>query len=252
MARNKATKSKRQAIREERQKKRRRQRLLTILAITAGAIIVVGLLVYPSIQKSLAPVGEITTITPASRPMPNGTAMGEEGATVLVEVWEDIQCPACRNYSTDIEPLIAENYVAGGHVRYVFRQFPFLDERVPSSNESQQSANASMCAAEQERFWDYHDMLFANWNGENRGAFSDKRLVAFAEALGLDMDRFNSCFQQNKYRDEIAKDKADGQELGVTGTPSVFVDGQQLKPGFVPSYQDIALAIDDALAASDG
>lgn len=252
MARNKAAKSKRQVIREERQKKRRRQRLLTILAITAGAIIVVGLLVYPSIQKSLAPVGEITTITPASRPMPNGTAMGEEGATVLVEVWEDFQCPACRNYSTDIEPLIAENYVATGHVRYVFRQFPFLDERVPSSNESQQSANASMCAAEQERFWDYHDMLFANWNGENRGAFSDKRLVAFAEALGLDMDRFNSCFQQNKYRDEIAKDKADGQELGVTGTPSVFVDGQQLKPGFVPSYQDIALAIDDALAASDG
>ena len=252
MARNKAAKSKRQAIREERQKKRRRQRLLTILAITAGAIIVVGLLVYPSIQKSLAPVGEITTITPASRPMPNGTAMGEEGATVIVEVWEDFQCPACRNYSTDIEPLIAENYVATGHVRYVFRQFPFLDERVPSSNESQQSANASMCAAEQERFWDYHDMLFANWNGENRGAFSDKRLVAFAEALGLDMDRFNSCFQQNKYRDEIAKDKADGQELGVTGTPSVFVDGQQLSPGFVPSYQDIALAIDDALAASDG
>ncbi len=252
MARNKAAKSKRQVIREERQKKRRRQRLLTILAITAGAIIVVGLLVYPSIQKSLAPVGEIITITPASRPLPNGTAMGEEGATVLVEVWEDFQCPACRNYSIDIEPLIAENYVATGHVRYVFRQFPFLDERVPSSNESQQSANASMCAAEQERFWDYHDMLFANWNGENRGAFSDKRLVAFAEALGLDMDRFNSCFQQNKYRDEIAKDKADGQELGVTGTPSVFVDGQQLKPGFVPSYQDIALAIDDALAASDG
>jgi len=252
MARNKAAKSKRQVIREERQKKRRRQRLLTILAITAGAIIVVGLLVYPSIQKSLAPVGEIITITPASRPLPNGTAMGEEGATVLVEVWEDFQCPACRNYSTDIEPLIAENYVATGHVRYVFRQFPFLDERVPSSNESQQSANASMCAAEQERFWDYHDMLFANWNGENRGAFSDKRLVAFAEALGLDMDRFNSCFQENKYRDEIAKDKADGQELGVTGTPSVFVDGQQLNPGFVPSYQDIALAIDDALAASDG
>lgn len=252
MARKKAAKSKRQVIREERQKKRRRQRLLTILAITVGALIVVGLLVYPSIQKSLAPVGEITTITPASRPMPNGTALGEEGAPVLVEVWEDFQCPACKNYSTDIEPLIAENYVATGQVRYVFRQFPFLDERVPSSNESQQSANASMCAAEQERFWDYHDMLFANWNGENRGAFSDKRLVAFAEALGLDMDRFNSCFQNNNYRDEIAKDKADGQELGVTGTPSVFVDGQQLTPGFVPSYQDIALAIDDALAASDG
>ncbi len=252
MARTKAAKSKRQVIREERQKKRRRQRLLTILAITAGALLVVGLLVYPSIKNARAPVGEITMITPVSRPMASGTAMGEEGAPVLVEVWEDFQCPACRNYSADIEPLIAENYVVPGHVRYVFRHFPFLDERVASSNESQQSANASMCAAEQERFWDYHDMLFANWKDENRGAFSDKRLVAFAEALGLEMDSFNSCFQDNKYRNEIAKDKADGQELGVTGTPSVFVNGQQLSPGFVPSYQDIAVAIDAALAASDG
>ena len=79
-----------------------------------------------------------------------------------------------------------------------------------------------------------------------------ERPVAFAEALGLDMDRFNSCFQANRYREEISQDKSDGQQAGVTGTPSVFVDGQQLTPGFVPSYQDIAAAVDDALASSGG
>lgn len=251
MAKKKAAKSKRQLIREERIKRQRRQRLITILAITVGALIVVGLLVYPSVKNALAPVGEIVMITPEPRPMPDGTAVGDMNAPVLVEVWEDFQCPACRTYSAEVEPLIINNYVEPGHVRYVFRHFPFLDERV-ASNESQQSANASMCAAEQERFWDYHDMLFANWDGENRGAFSDKRLVAFAEALGLDMDSFNSCFQTNKYRDEIAQDKADGQQIEVAGTPSVFVNGQQLSPGFVPSYQDIATAIDAALLSSEG
>lgn len=251
MAKKKAGKSKRQLIREERIKRQRRQRLITILAITAGALIVVALLVYPSVNNALAPVGEIVMITPVPRPMPDGTAMGDVNAPVLVEVWEDFQCPACRTYSTEIEPLITENYVEQGNVRYVFRHFPFLDQRVPS-NESQQSANASMCAAEQERFWDYHDMLFANWNGENIGAFSDKRLVAFAEALGLDMDGFNTCFQENRYRDEITRDKAEGEQVGVSGTPSIFVDGQQIRPGFVPSYQDISTAIDAALLSSEG
>ena len=251
MAKKQASKSKRQVIREQRLKRQRRQRLITILAITAGALIVVALLAYPSIKSASAPVGDIVMITPEPRPLPDGTAMGEASAPVLIEVWEDFQCPACQTYSAEVEPLIVENYVVPGKVRYVFRQFPFLDERV-ASNESQQSANASMCAAEQERFWDYHDMLFANWDGENRGAFSDKRLVAFAEALGLDMDRFNSCFQANRYREEISQDKSDGQQAGVTGTPSVFVDGQQLTPGFVPSYQDIAAAVDDALASSGG
>jgi protein-disulfide isomerase len=249
MAKKKATKSKRQVIREQRIQRQRRNRILTILAIVAVAIIVVGLLVYPSIQAATAPVGEIISITPEPRPMAAGTAMGDPDAPVLIEIWEDFQCPACRDYSQNTEPLIAENYVATGDVYYVFRQYPFLDDRVPGT-ESKQAANASMCAAEQERFWDYHDMLFANWDGENRGTFSDKRLVAFAEAINLDMDSFNSCFEANLYRADIDQDRADGTAVGVTGTPSVFVAGQQLTPGFVPSYQQVSDAVEAALAAS--
>jgi protein-disulfide isomerase len=249
MAKKKGTKTKRQQIREQRVKRQRRNRILTILGVVVVAFIVVGLLVYPSIQAATAPVGEIITITPVPRPMAAGTAMGDPDAPVLIEVWEDFQCPACRDYSQNTEPLIAENYVATGDVYYVFRQFPFLDDRVPG-NESKQAANASMCAAEQERFWDYHDILFANLDGENRGSFSDKRLVAFAEAINLEMGRFNSCFEDNSYRSDIDQDKADGTAVGVTGTPSVFVNGQQLTPGFVPSYQQISEAVNAELAAA--
>ncbi len=249
MTKKQETKSKRQQIREQRMKRQRQQRLMVILAVTAGALLIAGLLIVPSLINSLTPVGEIVNITPAERPLVDGKEMGDPNASVLVEVWEDFQCPACKTYSTDIAPLVVQNYVAPGNIRYVFRHYPFLDDR-SASNESDQAANASMCAAEQDTFWQYHDYLFANWNSENAGAFSDKRLIAFAEALELDMDAFNACFRENRYKEIIDQDQADGTKVGVTGTPSVFVNGQIVKPGFVPSYEEIAQAIDAAASAA--
>jgi protein-disulfide isomerase len=222
---------------------------MTIVIIVGVALVVVALLIAPSIKDTLAPVGEIVTITPVSRPMVKGTAMGDENAAVLIEVYEDFQCPACRTYSNEVEPLVVENHVTTGEVYYVFRQKPFLDDQAPG-RESDQAANASMCAAEQERFWDYHDMLFANWDGENLGAFSNKRLVAFAEALNLDMEAFNGCFESNRYKTEIEKDLAAGQAANVQGTPSVLVNGEIITPGFVPTYEDIRQAIENANTTS--
>ncbi len=247
MAKKSASKSKRQLIREQRAKKYQRQRLITILAVAGVALVVAAVLIGPSLRSSLAPVGEVVEIEPIERPFVDGRAMGVTDAPVLVEVWEDFQCPACKNFSEAVEPMIAETYIANGDVRYVYRHFPFIDGQ-SATKESQNSANASMCASEQERFWDYHDMLFANWNGENRGSFNDKRLIAFAETLGLDMEAFNECFDDNTYKAEIDADKNNGVQLGVTGTPSVFVNGQVLTPGFVPSFQELSAAIDAELA----
>lgn len=240
--------SKRQIIREQRMKRQRRQRLFAILGVAIGAVVIAGLLIWPSLRSALAPVGEIKTITPVERPQADGTALGDPSATVLVEVWEDFQCPACTGYSQQIEPQVVQNYVETGKARYVYRHYPFIDDRV-ATKESDQSANASMCAAEQGRFWEYHDIVFANWDGENAGAYSDKRLIAFAESIGLNMNDFNACFDANRYKDQINKDFLDGQNAGVQGTPSVYVNGTAVKPGFVPSYADIAAAIDAALAS---
>jgi len=238
-------KSKRQIIREQRLRRQRQQRLIVILAVSIGAIVIAALLIVPS----LTPVGEIAQITPVERPMVDGTALGAISAPVLIEVWVDFQCPACRNFSADVEHQIIETYVATGKARYVFRHFPFLDDRV-ISKESDQAANASMCASEQGRFWDYHDILFANWNSENAGAFSDKRLVAYAESLGLDMDNFNSCFKANRYKEQIDNDFEAGTSAGVKGTPSLFVNGEHITPGFVPSFAQVSTAVEAALASS--
>jgi protein-disulfide isomerase len=249
MAKKTETKSKRQMIKEQRDKRQRQQRLVLILVIAGAALIIAALLIVPSIQRAATPVGEIIPITPRALPQANATSLGDPNAPVLIEVWSDFQCPACRAFAEQVEPLILENYVAPGKVFYVYRQFPFLDDN-SVIKESDQSANASLCAADQNRFWDYHDILFANWNGENAGAFTDKRLVAFADTLGLDMNKFNACFKANTFRTEINKDLQDGNNAGVSGTPSVYVNGQILTPGQVPSFDVVAAAVDAALANS--
>ena len=114
-----------------------------------------------------------------------------------------------------------------------------------SSGESDRAANASMCANEQGKFWDMHATLYANWNGENQGTFRDQRLQAMAESIGLDMNAFNSCSRANKYKADIQADFDKGQEMGVSGTPTVFVNGRIVgAANQVPSYDEIAQAVD--------
>jgi protein-disulfide isomerase len=107
-----------------------------------------------------------------------------------------------------------------------------------------------MCANDQSKFWDMQSTLYANWNGENQGNLSDRRLQAMAQAIGLDMNAFNTCFNANKYKADIQADFKKGQDMGVSGTPSVFVNGNSVgQPGTVPSYDVIAQAV-NAVAPS--
>lgn len=238
--------SKRQELREKHRKQQRQQKMIIVIMVIAGALLLATALIYPTLK----PVGPVTELTPRvfNSPVEMNT-IGNPDAPVRVDVWEDFQCPACKSYSEQIEPLVIANYVDTGKVFYTFHHYPFIDSQV-TTKESRQSANASMCAGAQGRFWDYHDILFINWNGENQGSFSDKRLVAFAESMGLDMNEFNTCFDRNQYKADIEKDFNDGIEQGVSGTPSVFVNGIQLTPGYIPSFAEISAAIDSALSGN--
>jgi protein-disulfide isomerase len=231
--------SKRQERRERMQRQQQRQRLITIGLITLGAALVVLAVIWPQLR----PVGEIVTVTPAALPNVDGLSLGDPNAPVTIDVFEDFQCPACRNFTESTEPLVIQNLVATGKARYVFHNYPFLDDQA-AGKESDQAANAAMCASEQNKFWEMHSILFANWNGENMGSFNDRRLQAMAESLELDMDAFNSCFSANKFEAEIQADLDLGEQMGVSGTPTVFVNDQRVgQPRQVASYQEIADAV---------
>lgn len=233
-------------MRQKRRRAQLRQRLIVFLIIGGVALVVLALVIGPSIRDATAPVGEITQITPVPRPMAESRNMGDPNAPIRMEVYSDFQCSACGIFAQQVEPLVVDQYVEPGQVYIVYRHFPILDR---GTNESRQSANASMCAAEQDRFWDYHDILFANRTGVNVGAFTERRLNAFAEALGMDTDAFSACLNANRYQDVVSEDMTAGQQLGITGTPAVFVNGTQIAPGFVPTFEALQEAFDAELAA---
>lgn len=247
--------SKRQEIRERRRRERIRNQILVVVLVIAGALLVAFALVLPTVQRLIdkANATEIPVTTVATRifnsPV-DGTSLGDPNAPVRLDTWEDFQCPACVGFSQSVIPQIIAAYVDTGVVYYTFHNYPFIDDSSASS-ESDQAANAAMCASEQERFWDYQEILFANWNGENQGAFADERLVRFAEVLQLDMDAFNACFEENRYQAKINQDYAAGQAAGAQGTPFITVNGvrvvNQQGEQYVPGFEDIAAAIEAAL-----
>ena len=234
--------SKRQERRAKMARQQQRQRLTVIGLIVLGVALVVFAVVWPQLRG----VGEIITVTPAALANVDGLSVGDANAPVTIDVFEDFQCPACKSFTENTEPLILQNLVDSGRVRYVFHNYPFLDGNgATNGGESDQGANAAMCASEQGKFWEMHSILYTNWNGENQGAFSDQRLRAMAESIELDMDAFNSCFSANEYEAEIQADFELGQEMGVSGTPTVFVNGRKVGQGnSVPSYQEIVEAVE--------
>jgi len=107
-----------------------------------------------------------------------------------------------------------------GKVRLGYVHFAFLGE------ESQWAAEASECASEQDKFWEYHDLLFEKQSGENQGAFSKDNLKKFAAEMGLDQKKFDDCLDSSKYASVVTGQTSFAQQLGVQSTPSFIVNDQ--------------------------
>jgi protein-disulfide isomerase len=224
--------SKRQILRDKRRKEQRRQQY--IILITAGVVILIlaGILIYPQVK----PIGEITVPTFLTRPNINGLSMGDPNAPVKVEEFADFQCPACKNFTDSLEPGIISSYVATGKVFYTFYPFSFIGK------ESFAAAEAGYCASDQGKFWEYHDILFANQTGENIGDFTDRRLRAFAEKIGMDLAKYDTCYKKGTYQQKVLDDVTYGDKFTVTQTPSFVVNGELILPDKLIETIDKALA----------
>lgn len=214
--------SKRQMMRAKRQRQERMQRLGIIGVVVAGALLIAFALIYPNLK----PPGEITSADFIERPMVSDNAMGDPNAPIKIEEFSDYQCLYCAQFNEETEWKIAETYVADGSVYFVYRSVgAFLGP------ESKASAEAAYCAGDQDKYWEYHDILFANQTGVNVGAYTDRRLKAFGEALSLDMAAFNDCFNSGEFADRVNQDYLDSKAAGVTGTPAFLmtftVDGEE-------------------------
>lgn len=112
--------------------------------------------------------------------------------------------------------------------------------------ESTWAGAASECAGEQEQFWEYHDYLFENWNGENQGTYSKENLKRFAAEMGLETESFNECLDSGRMEAVVEQDYAFARELGVRSTPTFSLNGKAIQ-GALP-FEQFQVAIEQELA----
>lgn len=146
---------------------------------------------------------------------------GPESAKVTIVEFSEFECPYCQKYVLDTYFQIQKDY--DDKIRYVFRNYP-----LPFHTKAQITSEAAWCAADQGKFWEYHDKLFADKDTWLSQTDPKETLVGFATQLGLDGVKFRDCLTTGKYTQPVKNDMALGQKYGVSGTPSFFINGRLL------------------------
>jgi len=150
--------------------------------------------------------------------------LGDPDAPVTIVEWSDFECPFCARFFKNTLPQIKENYIDTGKVKLVYRDYP-LGFHDPLATQEAMAANCAREQGDDETYFAYHDLIFNTTTGNGRG-LQTEQLYELAGQLDLDTAKFRTCVESEKYKDEIAKDMADGQAAGIRGTPGFLVNGQ--------------------------
>ncbi|NIM52114.1 MAG: thioredoxin domain-containing protein [Gemmatimonadales bacterium] len=168
-----------------------------------------------------------------------GYVLGSDSAPVEIVEYADFECGGCAYFAILTGPDVKNRLVSTGRVRWRFRDFP-----LPQHRNAPAAHLAAACAGEQGRFWEMHDHIFFNqgaWVSDNRPA---RRFRDYARALGLDLDQYEACMDQQRYAARIQASKDEGVALGVNSTPS-FIIGDILIPAAL-SYDSLVKLVERA------
>ena len=174
-----------------------------------------------------------------------GYLMGSPDAPVKILEYADFECPACAGFATITEPDVRKRIVDAGLASITYYDFPLTmhPNTMPASH-------AAACADEQGKFWSMHDKIFQSqdeWNG--RATNSPKGFFErYANEIGLDMGRWEACYDSKRYQQRISANLADGLRRGVNSTPT-FIIGNKVYPGSL-SYDAIKALVDSAAKSS--
>jgi protein-disulfide isomerase len=164
----------------------------------------------------------------------NSPVQGARNASVTVVEFADYECPYCRKVEPTLEKLRKEY---GDRVAFAFKDFP-----LPMHKHAQKAAEAARCAEAQGKFWDFHDKLFS------ADSLEIPEMKTYARSMNLDGAKFDKCLDSGETAAEIQKDQAEGSKLGMTGTPTFFVNGHFIS-GNVP-YETMRGLLEQELAES--
>jgi protein-disulfide isomerase len=193
----------------------------------------------PTATTPQATPGPAATVTPTIPAGPdNAHARGGASAKVIMEEYGDYQCPPCGLLYPDLKTLEKEY---GDQIRFVFRQFP-----LQMHQHAFLAAHAAEAAGLQGHFWEMHDMLYQNQLNWSVAADARPVFLQYARMLGLDVDRFTRDLDSQEVADIVTADIEHGKSIGVEGTPTVFINGRQLRPEVV-TLAGLRMALDFTL-----
>ena len=208
---------------------------IAIGAAVASIVIIAAFLGFDNInnQKELViePTSTVQQVGPAKITIntfvDNGSPiLGNPNAPVTLIEFGDYQCHFCNVFFHSTEGDILKNYVETGKVKMIFKDYNIIGP------DSVNASHGAHCANDQDLFWEYHDILYSNWTGENNGWASSENLGKFAQDIGLDMDAWSECMLDGIHSQIILASNDDARSLELTGTPAFFVigpDGQTTK-----------------------
>lgn len=151
--------------------------------------------------------------------------LGNKNAKVTLIEFSDFQCPFCKRFFDDALVQIKKDYIDTGKAKLAYRHYP-----LPFHQNAQKAAESSECANYQGAFWEYHDLLFqkqTEW--ENQSATdATKSFESYATEIGINTSQFQTCLSSSKFANVVAEDLNDGQKAGVSGTPTLFVNGKAI------------------------
>ena len=153
----------------------------------------------------------------------NYPAMGNDNAKVTLIAFEDFRCPFCEKFFSGVLPQLKKDYIDTGKVKFYYRNYQFLG---PSSV---LAGNAGECANEQSKFWDFHDYMYQNQPDESdTSMFTVDNLTQIAGNLGMNSNQFQQCLSSTKYAQNVTDDMTAGQKVGVSATPTFFINGNPI------------------------
>ena len=156
-------------------------------------------------------------ITPAKLIENGSPFLGNPDAPITILEWGDYQCTFCYKFHQETLQIINEDFIKTGKVKVVFKDFPL------NGPDSKLAAEASYCAQDQEKYWQYHDEVYRNWGGERTGWITREALTEFAVTVNLDTEKFNKCLDDNKYESKVNSLYEFGNQIGIDATPSFLV-----------------------------
>ena len=209
-------------------------------------MIVVALAI--SFTSYLGQFEQTTTLTsPSSDEMVTvqSPVLGSESASVTIVEVGDYQCEMCKHWFDNTRQQVIDNYIDSGKVNMIFIDMPFL------GTDSHVASMASYCAADQEKYWEYHVMLYEHQEGVDSGWASNERLKSFAFTLDLDMNEFSQCLDSKKYYYQVKLnlDKS-MNSFGIQSTPTFLLintSGEQQQIRGAQSYSVFERVIESLL-----